>query len=68
MTAIVQLPKLAETTQDDSEVSSAWISEFRRRIDDIESGRVQMEDVASGDARIRARLAAIRNSNSSRNQ
>jgi putative addiction module component (TIGR02574 family) len=44
-----------------SEVDAAWRAEFRRRIDDAESGRVQWLDADEMYAELRAELARERN-------
>ena len=43
-----------------AEVDAAWRSELRRRIDDIESGKVELLDADEVHAQIRAKLAAMR--------
>lgn len=48
----------AEVDQD--EVDTAWRSELRRRIDDVESGAVELLDADEVHAQIRAELAALR--------
>jgi putative addiction module component (TIGR02574 family) len=45
---------------DHAEVDAAWRSEIRRRIDDIESGKVKLLDADEVHAQIRARLDAMR--------
>lgn len=45
---------------DQAEVDEAWRAEFRRRIDDIESGRVQLVDGRETIAMAREMLAARR--------
>lgn len=45
---------------DQAEVDAAWRSELRRRIDDIESGKVELLDAAEVHAQLRAELAARR--------
>ncbi len=47
-------------TDDQAEVDAAWRSELRRRIDDIESGKVELLDAAEVHAQLRAELAARR--------
>ena len=39
-------------------VDESWCDELAARIDDIRAGRVELEDVDEGDAKILARLAA----------
>lgn len=46
--------------KDQAEIDAAWTSEFRRRIDDIESGRVLMVDHAETVRIARARVAGRR--------
>jgi putative addiction module component (TIGR02574 family) len=48
------------TALDQAEVDSAWRTELRRRIDDIESGKVELLDADEVHAQIRAELAARR--------
>ena len=45
---------------DQAEVDAAWRGELRRRIDDIESGKVELLDADEVHAQIRAELAAMR--------
>lgn len=47
-------------TEDRAEVDAAWRVELRRRIDDIESGKVELLDVDESHAQLRAELAARR--------
>jgi hypothetical protein len=47
-------------TEDQAEVDAAWRSELRRRIDDVQSGKVELLDVDESLARLRAELAARR--------
>lgn len=47
-------------TQDQADIDAAWKSEFRRRIDDIESGRVQLVEHAQTVRIARERVAARR--------
>lgn len=49
-----------DTTADQDEVDAAWRVELRRRIDDIESGKVELLDVDESHAQLRAELAARR--------
>lgn len=49
-----------QADSDQAEVDAAWRSELRRRIDDIESGKVELLDVDESHARLRAELAARR--------
>lgn len=46
--------------EDQAEVDAAWRSELRRRIDDIESGKVELLDADEVHAQISAKLAAMR--------
>lgn len=48
----------AEVDQD--EVDTAWRSELRRRIDDVESSAVELLDADEVHAQVRAELAALR--------
>lgn len=45
---------------DQTEVDAAWRTELRRRIDDIESGKLELLDVDESHAQLRAELAARR--------
>lgn len=45
---------------DQSEIDAAWRTELRRRIDDVESGKVELLDVDESHAQLRAELAARR--------
>lgn len=45
---------------DQAKVDAAWRVELRRRIDDIESGKVELLDVDESHAQLRAELAARR--------
>ncbi|MFT3852130.1 MAG: addiction module protein [Ilumatobacteraceae bacterium] len=45
---------------DQAEIDAAWRDEIRRRIDDIESGKVQLIDADDHYARLRARYATGR--------
>lgn len=45
---------------DQAEVDKAWHTELRRRIDDIENGRVALVDLDESHAQLRAELAARR--------
>lgn len=45
---------------DQGEVDGAWRDELRLRIDDIESGKVELLDLDEVHAQIRAELAAMR--------
>ncbi|MGO1318637.1 MAG: addiction module protein [Galactobacter sp.] len=49
-----------DATVDQGEVDTAWRTELRRRIDDIESGNVELLDADEVHAQIRADLAAMR--------
>lgn len=49
-----------QTDSDQAEVDATWRSELRRRIDDIESGKVKLLDVDESHAQLRAELAARR--------
>ena len=44
----------------DTEIDAVWRDEFRRRIDDIESGRVELLSGEEVDARVQALLAELR--------
>lgn len=46
--------------EEQSEVDAAWRAEFRRRIDDIESGKIELLDADESHAHLRAELAARR--------
>lgn len=48
------------SAEEQAEVNAAWRSELRRRIDDIESGKVELLDADEVHAQIRAKLAAMR--------
>ena len=56
--AAVALQQISDDEQ--AEVDAAWRSELRRRIDDIESGKVELLDADEVHAQIRAKLAAMR--------
>ncbi|WP_192497010.1 addiction module protein [Gulosibacter chungangensis] len=56
--AAVPLQQISDDEQ--AEVDTAWRSELRRRIDDIESGKVDLLDADEVHAQIRAELAAKR--------
>lgn len=45
---------------DQAEVDAAWRVELRRRIDEIESGKVELLDVDESHAQLRAELVARR--------
>ena len=49
-----------DASTDQDEVDAAWRSELRRRIDDIESGHVELLDVDGSHAQPRAELEARR--------
>jgi len=49
-----------QVPEDQAEVDAAWRSEIRRRIDDIESGKVELLDADEVYAQIRAKLDAMR--------
>ncbi len=51
-------PEGSNVAQGEADV--AWRTELRRRIDDIESGRVELLDVDESHAQLRAELAARR--------
>ena len=51
-------PEDANVDQDT--IDAAWRIELRRRIDDIESGKVELLDVDESHAQLRAELAARR--------
>lgn len=40
-------------------IATAWRDEFRRRIDDIESGNVRLVDGEESEGRVRALLAEL---------
>lgn len=44
---------------DQADVDTAWRDEFRRRIDDIESGKVKLVTGEESEARVRALLAEL---------
>lgn len=46
--------------EDQAGVDAAWRSELRRRIDDIESGKVELLDADEVHAQISAKLTAMR--------
>lgn len=56
--AAVALQQISDDEQ--AEVDAAWRTELRRRIDDIESGKVELLDVDESHAQLRAELAARR--------
>ncbi|MGP5050835.1 addiction module protein [Brachybacterium sp. JB7] len=56
--AAVALQQISADEQ--AEVDTAWRSELRRRIDDIESGKIELLDADEVHAQIRAKLAAMR--------
>lgn len=43
-----------------TEIDAAWRTELRRRIDDIESGKIELLDVDESHAQLRVELAARR--------
>lgn len=45
---------------DQEEIDAAWRAELRRRIDEIESGKVELLDLDESHAQLRAELAARR--------
>lgn len=49
-----------DTEVDQGEVDTAWRGELWRRIDDVESGKVELLDMGEAHAQIRAELAALR--------
>lgn len=49
-----------DSSTDQAEVDAEWRSEFRRRINEIESGAVELLDADEVHAQIRAKLAAMR--------
>ncbi len=57
---IQSLDSDAAVEVDQAEVDAAWHSELRRRIGDIESGKVELLDADEVHAQIRAKLDAIR--------
>lgn len=44
---------------DQAEIDTAWRAEFRRRIDDIETGKVKLVSGQESEARVRALLAEL---------
>ena len=54
------LASVEEPTVDQAKVDEAWRAELRRRIDDVDSGRVQLVDHAETVQIARARLAERR--------
>jgi putative addiction module component (TIGR02574 family) len=48
---------LASDAKRERKLNAAWNEEFRRRIDDIESGHIQMLDADEMDAELLAELA-----------
>lgn len=56
--AAVALQQISSDEQ--AEVDAAWRSGLRRRIDDIENGKVELLDADKVHAQIRAKLAAMR--------
>lgn len=57
---IQSLESDSSTEDDQAEVDAAWRSELRRRIDDIEGGKVELLDADESHAQLRAELAARR--------
>ncbi|NMD45988.1 MAG: addiction module protein [Propionibacterium sp.] len=55
-----QVPDERPTQTDQVEVNTAWRHELRRRVDEIESGTVELLDVDESHAQLRAGLAARR--------
>lgn len=53
------LLSLDSTDADQPAVDAAWHAEFRRRIDDIDSGNVTLVSAEESEARIRALLAEL---------
>jgi hypothetical protein len=49
-----------DATLDQGEIDAAWRTELRRRMDDIESGKVELLDAGESHAQMRAELAARR--------
>lgn len=49
-----------DASADQGKIDTAWRIELRRRIDDIESGKVELLDVDESHAQLRAELAARR--------
>jgi hypothetical protein len=49
-----------DVNTDQTEIDEAWRGELRRRLDDIESGKVELLDVDESHAQLRAELAARR--------
>ncbi|MBK0421094.1 addiction module protein [Leucobacter sp. CSA2] len=56
--AAVALLQISDDEQ--AQIDAAWRSELRRRIDDIESGKIELLDADEVHAQIRAKLAAMR--------
>lgn len=48
-----------DSNADQADVDAAWRDEFRRRIDDIESGKVTLVSGEESEARVRTRLAEL---------
>jgi putative addiction module component (TIGR02574 family) len=55
---LLSLDDGSDTAGSQAEVDAAWRDELRRRIDDIESGKVELLDVDESHAQLRAELAA----------
>jgi hypothetical protein len=55
--ALTDAPPLTFQPDTQTEVDAAWRAEFRRRIDDAESGRVQWLDADEMDAELLAEAA-----------
>lgn len=56
----IQVLDESETQAPQSEVDAAWNAEFRRRIDDVESGRVELLTADDVDACVDGVLAKFR--------
>ncbi len=54
----IQAPNAGDNETPQDEIDAAWRDELSRRIDDIESGKVEMVPLDEAFARIRAKLAA----------
>jgi len=59
ITMTIEPPGLTSGGKAGREHDAAWRAEFRRRVDDIESGRVQMLDADEMDAELLAELAEM---------
>lgn len=57
---VLQSLDVDDSNVDQSEIDAAWHAELKQRIDDIESGRIELLDVEDSHAQLRAELAARR--------